>query len=63
MAGIFPIDVGIWIAVNLILNGRIEFILTPRVSSVTSTVGKDTFSITLVKTGVLLFMTTDAISL
>jgi hypothetical protein len=57
------IDVGICIAVNLILNGRTEFILTPRFGWVISTLGKETFSMAFVKTGVLLFITTVAISL
>ena len=57
------IEVGICIAVNLILNGSTESILTPRFVWVISAVGKETLSITFVKTGVLLFITTVAISL
>ena len=63
IAGILEIEVGICIAVNLILNGRIEFILTPRFSSIISVFGKETLSMVFVKTGVLLFIVTDVISL
>ena len=58
-----PRLVGICIAVNLILNGNTEFILTPRFGWVISTLGKETLSMAFVKTGVLLFITTVAISL
>ena len=57
------IDVGICIAVNLILNGSTEFMFTPRFGWVICTFGKATLSIDFVKTGVLLFITTVAISL
>jgi hypothetical protein len=57
------IEVGICIAVNLILNGSTEFILTPRFGWAISTLGKETLSMAFVKTGVLLFITTVAISL
>ena len=58
-----PMLVGICIAVNLILNGSTEFMLTPRFGWVISTLGKETLSMAFVKTGVLLFITTVAISL
>ena len=57
------IEVGICIAVNLILNGSTEFMFTPRFCWVISTLGKETLSMSVVKTGVLLFITTEAISL
>ena len=63
MAGTFPILLGICIAVNLILNGNTEFMLTPRFVSTISTFGKETASITLVKTGVFSFIVTLAINL
>ena len=63
MAGTLAIEVGICIAVNLILNGRTESMFTPRFGWVISTFGKETLSRTFVKTGVLLFITTEAISL
>ena len=63
IAGILAMDVGICIAVNLILNGSIEFIFTPRFGWVISAFGKETLLMFFVKTGVLLFMTTEAISL
>jgi hypothetical protein len=58
-----PIEFGICIVVNLILNGRIGFMLTPRFGWVISTFGKETLLMAFVKTGVLLFITTVAISL
>jgi hypothetical protein len=59
----FAIEFGTCIVVNLILNGRTEFILTPRFCSIISVFGKETLSIDLVKTGVLLVIVTVAISL
>ncbi len=58
-----PIEFGTCIAVNLILNGSTEFILIPRLGWVISTFGKETLSMAFVKTGVLLFIATVAISL
>ena len=63
IAGMLAIEFGICIVVNLILNGRTEFILTPRFCSTISVFGKETLSMDLVKTGVLLFIVTFAISL
>jgi hypothetical protein len=63
IAGILPRLLGILIAVNLILKGKTEFILIPRFVSTISTLGKETVSITLVKTGVLSFIVTLAINL
>ena len=63
IAGILPRLLGILIAVNLILKGKTEFILTTRFVSTISTLGKETVSITLVKTGVLSFIVTLAINL
>jgi hypothetical protein len=58
-----PIELGIFIAVNLILNGKTEFMITPDFGSVIWVFEKDTLSITLVITGGALFIVTVAISL
>ena len=63
IAGILAIEFGTCIVVNLILNGRTEFIFTPRFCSTISVFGKETLSMDLVKTGALLFIVTFAISL
>ncbi len=63
IAGTLPIALGICIAVNLTLNGNIEFILIPRFKSTISAFGKETLSITFVVIGLLLFIVTVATSL
>ena len=63
IAGILPRLLGILIAVNLILKGKTESILTPRFVSTISTFGKEIVSMTLVKTGILSFIVTLAINL
>jgi hypothetical protein len=63
MAGMLPRDVGTCIAVNLILNGSTEFILTPGIAWSIVVFIERTSSILLVKTGGLELIKTVAISL
>ena len=51
------------ILLNLILNGKIEFMLTPRLGWLIWVFEKDVLSITFVKTGALSLIIIDAINL